>query len=263
MPHPSFLGETLLYDDREAGSYNFQGPEYRTFFPVLSVNSFSSDTYPSLLIPLIDLFKISAKLADLNRSTLIFSYLRIFESIFDKKLVYFLIMKKSILLLILLFTGSCIYAQKEFSTGWCQIVAGAQIAIIQGTSNDNGIDSNSWDVKTYKEGEILLAFAYSNDVYYCFDPVGRMVKVKGKSSLRKILYTGQPGYIDKDFRVNDKVTLYGKQTIWISAVNLQAQRAMILLKDGTKAGVDMPGLKFYTRWFDNISIGRPFVVAKP
>jgi hypothetical protein len=171
-------------------------------------------------------------------------------------------MKKFFLLLILLITGCSIYAQKEFTTAWYQIVPGAQIAIIQGTSND-GLDSNSWDVKKYKEGEILLAFAFTNDIYYCFDPEGRMVKVKGKNSLRKILYTGQPGYIDNDFRVNDKITLYGKQTIWISAVNLQAKRAMILLKDGTKAGVDMAGLKFYTKWFDYISIGRPYEEAKP
>lgn len=171
-------------------------------------------------------------------------------------------MKKSVLILILIIAGSRIFAQKEFTTAWYQIVTGAQIAIIQGTSND-GLDSNGWDVKTYKEGEILLAFALTNDVYYCFDPEGRMVKVKGKSSLRKILYSGQPGYIDKDFKVNDKITLYGKQTIWISVINLQAKRAMILLKDGTKAGVDMTGLKFYTRWFDYISMGRPYVVAKP
>ena len=171
-------------------------------------------------------------------------------------------MKKSAILLILLIFGCKILAQPSFTTSWYQISPGAQVAIIQGTSND-GVDSNSWDVKTYKEGEILLAFAFTNDVYYCFDPEGRMVKVKGKAGLRKILITGQPGYIEKDFKVNDKITLYGKQSIWISAIDMQAKRAMILLKDGTKAGVNVPGLKLYTKWFDLISIGRPFEVAKP
>lgn len=171
-------------------------------------------------------------------------------------------MKKSAILLILLIFGSRVFAQKDLTAAWYYIAPGAQVAVIQGTSND-GLDSNSWDVKSYKEGEILLAFAFVNDVYYCFDPEGRMVKVKGKAGLRKILIPGQPGYIEKDFKVNDKVTLYGKQTVWISVTNMPSNRAMIMLKDGTKAGVDMPGLKFYTRWFDFISIGRPFVVIQP
>lgn len=171
-------------------------------------------------------------------------------------------MKKSAILVILLLFGSRIFAQKELAVAWYQIAPGAQVAIIQGNSND-GQDSNSWELKSYKEGEILLAFALTNDVYYCFDPEGRMVKVKGKAGLRKIIVSGQPGYIENDFRVNDKVTLYGKQTIWVSAIDMQAKRAMILLKDGTKAGVSTLGLKLYTRWFDLISMGRPFVIAKP
>jgi hypothetical protein len=171
-------------------------------------------------------------------------------------------MKKVFLILIIGLAGNSIFAQKEFVTAWYQIVPGAQIAIIQGTSND-GLDSNSWDVKKYREGEILLAFALTSDVYYCFDPEGRMVKVRGKTSLRKILISGQPGYIEKDFKVNDKVTLLGKQTIWVSGINLQTKRAMILLKDGSKASVDLTGLKFYTKWFDFISMGRPYVEAKP
>jgi hypothetical protein len=171
-------------------------------------------------------------------------------------------MKKLFMILFLLVAGSSSHAQKEFTAAWYQIIPGAQIAILQGNSNEPA-DSNSWDVKRYKEGEILLAFAFSNNDYYCFDPEGRMVKVKGKSSLRKIVYSGQPGYIEKDFRVNDKITLYGKQTLWINGINLPGNRAMILLKDGTRAGVDMDGLKTYTRWYDYMSIGRPYVVAKP
>ena len=171
-------------------------------------------------------------------------------------------MKKLVVLIVLLIIGSKIFAQKDFDAAWYQITPGTQVAIIQGTSND-GLDSNSWDTKTYKEGEILLAFAFANEVYYCFDPEGRMVKVKGKAGLRKIQITGQPGYIERDFRVNDKITLYGQQTVWISAINTEAKRANILLKDGTKASVDIMGLKFYTKWFDYISVGRPFVVAKP
>ena len=171
-------------------------------------------------------------------------------------------MKKPAIILILFILGCRIYAQKDLAAAWYQIAPGAQVAIIQGTSND-GLDSNSWDTKSYKEGEILLAFSFVNDIYYCFDPEGRMVKVKGKTGLRKIIVPGQPGYIERDFKVNDKVTLIGPQTVWISAIDMQAKRAMILLKDGTKASVDITGLKLYTKWFDFISIGRPFVIAKP
>ena len=171
-------------------------------------------------------------------------------------------MKKSVIIIILLIFGCRVFAQKDLATAWYQITPGAQVAIIQGTSNDL-LDSNSWDTKTYKEGEILLVFAFVNDVYYCFDPEGRMVKVKGKTGLRKIIVPGQPGYIERDFKVNDKVTLNGSRTVWISAMDMQGKRAMILLNDGTKAGVDITGLKLYTKWFDFISLGRPYVVAKP
>jgi hypothetical protein len=171
-------------------------------------------------------------------------------------------MKNSALLIILLIFGSSMYAQTTFTTAWYQINPGAQVAVIQGTSND-GLDSNGWDVKTYREGEILLAFAFTNDTYFCFDPEGRMVKVKGKAGLKKILITGQPGYIEKDFTVNDKITLYGKQTLWIASIDFYAKKAMILMKDGTKASTKTDGLKLYTKWFDFLSVGRPFIVAKP
>jgi hypothetical protein len=171
-------------------------------------------------------------------------------------------MKKTVLLLILLIFVSRIFAQKDLVPSWYQITRGAQVAIIQGTSND-GLDSNSWDVKSYREGEILLAYAYLNDVYYCFDPEGRMVKVKGKTGLKKIMIPGKPGYFEKEYTVNDKITLYGKQAIWITSMDLKTKRAIILLKDGTKTGVEITGLKLYTKWFDFLSVGRPFIVAKP
>jgi hypothetical protein len=199
--------------------------------------------------------KTAAKLALINDYRLI-----------NRKFEYYFIicpkMKKSVIFIILIIIGCSIYAQKDFTAAWYQITPGAQAAIIQGNSNDLP-DSNSWDTKTYKEGEILLAFAFVNDLYYCFDPEGRMVKVKGKTGLRKIQGAGQPGYIENDYRVNDKVTLHGPRTVWISAIDMQSKRAMILLNDGTKAGVDVAGLKLYTKWFDFISMGRPFVIAKP
>jgi len=104
------------------------------------------------------------------------------------------------------------FAQTEsFSPGWYIIQHGAQYAILLPSGEDFYWDDYNSQIQ-YPEvstlymavNEAVLAFAFSKNKYYCFDPNGRIIVFKGVASLSQAP-ASQTGVI----HLNETITLPG------------------------------------------------------
>lgn len=143
---------------------------------------------------------------------------------------------KFITLILVLFFSANAKSQVDTSVGWYQILPEAQVKVILGNSSDN---SNKIDISsiTYSVNEVLLVFAFSKDVYYCYDPDGRMVLIKGKASLKRITLVGRPVTIISEVSIGLETKLKVGNNVWLIGFNSANKTATILLADGTKADV--------------------------
>jgi hypothetical protein len=102
-------------------------------------------------------------------------------------------MKKIILLSVILIVLQInVKAQAgAFTPGWYIIQPSATYSIITPGYNDLVVDDNG-DI-SYPDyasllmgaGEVVIAFDFNKDKYYCFDPLGRMIAFSGAGSLIK------------------------------------------------------------------------------
>jgi hypothetical protein len=134
-----------------------------------------------------------------------------------------------------------------FTTGWYMIKTGAQVKVVQGNSDDatNSID---WSSINYSTNEVLIAFNFQKDKYYCYDPEGRVVLVKGKNSLQKIEAIGRPAHVKNEIKIGLDATLNSGNNVWLIGYNAANKTASILLVDGQKTEVpvsDVDDLKDY------------------
>lgn len=163
-------------------------------------------------------------------------------------------MKKLILSLsLVLFIALNSFSQTEgFSTGWYIVKSGATTGVIKGNSADvsNKVD---WKKIGYSVNEVLLAFDFSKDIYYCYDPDGRVVLVKGKASLQKITVPGRPGNITEDVKLGLDLTLHNGNNVWLTDFNAAAKTATILLVDGNKVDIPQTSIRDNKDYFDSLT----------
>lgn len=160
-------------------------------------------------------------------------------------------MKKLFILFLIVFVASSsINAQTEvFAAGWHIVKSGAQVKVIQGNSND-AYNSTDWHLISYGHNEVLLAFSFSKDKYYCYDPEGRIVIVKGKESLQKIDVAGRPGHIIEEVKLGLDASLNNGNNVWLTGFNPTTKTATILLADGQKAEIPQSSIQDLKEFFD-------------
>ncbi len=160
-------------------------------------------------------------------------------------------MKKSVYLLVL-FVIICKFSftQAEvFSAGWYQVLTNAQVKVIKGNYYD-AVNEVIFTDLTYNANEVLLVFNFSKDIYYCYDPEGRLVLVKGKLSLKKIDTIGRPGYILEEVKIGLDISLVQGNNVWIVGNNASDKTTQILLNDGSKVSIPQNSIRDLKEWLD-------------
>jgi len=150
----------------------------------------------------------------------------------------------------LVFTSSQSIAQSDvFTTGWYMIKSGAQVKVVQGNSDDSSLN-NDWTTLSYSANEVLIAFNFSKDKYYCYDPEGRVVLVKGKNNLQKIETNGRPAHVKDEIKLGLDATLNSGNNVWLIGYNAANKTATILLIDGQKAEVPQGNIDDLKDYYD-------------
>jgi hypothetical protein len=160
-------------------------------------------------------------------------------------------MKKIILTLsIVIFTSLSSFAQTDtISLGWYMVKSGAQVKVIQGNSDDV-IRKIDWSNITYAANEVLIVFLFAKNNYYCYDPNGRIVMVKGKASLQKIDSKGRPGHINEHVKIGLDHSLSQGNNVWLTGFNPATKTATILLADGQKVDISQSSIQDLKEYFD-------------
>jgi hypothetical protein len=162
-------------------------------------------------------------------------------------------MKKGLLLLSIAF-HSFVFSQSEqlFQPGWYMVKVGAQLKVVQGNSDDVLIERD-WTEISYDENEVLLVFNFSKDKYYCYDPEGRVVLVRGMESLNKINVTGRPGRIYDEsgsVKVGLDLSLNNGNNVWITGYNSASKTTIILLVNGQKIEIPQENIQDLKEYVD-------------
>lgn len=160
-------------------------------------------------------------------------------------------MKKLFLTLLIAFVCKLsVNSQTDlFTPGWHIVKTGAQVKVVQGNSKDTH-DKLDWHLLSYGHNEVLLVFNFSKDKYYCFDPEGRIVIVKGKAFLQKIDMAGRAAHIIEEVKLGLDATLSVGNNVWLTGFNSTTKTATILLSDGQKADVPQSSIQDLKEYFD-------------
>ena len=157
---------------------------------------------------------------------------------------------KILTLVIVLLSAVSSNAQTDgFAPGWFLVKSGAQVKVIQGCSDDatNQID---WTQISYSANEVLLAFNFSKEKYYCYDPSGRIVLVKGLASLQRITLPGRPVHIIESVKIGLDHDLNVGNNVWLTAYNSANKTATILSVDGQKFDIPQSNIQDLKDFYD-------------
>ncbi|MEI6767255.1 MAG: hypothetical protein WCM76_16615 [Bacteroidota bacterium] len=129
-----------------------------------------------------------------------------------------------------------------FTPGWYIIQSSAAYSVIMPgysdlITDDNGIISEP-DLANLPMagGEIVLAFDFNKDKYFCFDPLGRMVVFSGAASLTKAPDAPGCGV----GLMNETITLIGGEELgagayyWIIGQDIAKSTVTIMVQGGQK-----------------------------
>ena len=161
-------------------------------------------------------------------------------------------MKKLLFVFFIALTPVLFSQTESFQLGWYMVKAGAQLKVVQGNSDDV-YQERDWDQVSYDENEVLLVFNFTKDKYYCYDPDGRVVLVKGKESLKKIDIIGRPGKIQDEsgsVKIGLDLTLNNGNNVWITGFNSSTKTAIIMLVDGQKVEIPQANIQDLKEYID-------------
>lgn len=133
--------------------------------------------------------------------------------------------------------------------GWHLVTAGTEVMVIQGNSND-AIKNNNINEIIYSQNEAVFVFMKSDNIYYCFDPEGRLVLFKG-AALYKVTVEGRPMMVREKTRINLNQTLSAGNNVWVVGFDPSKKSATILLNDGKTVDILETSLKDFKDYFDS------------
>jgi hypothetical protein len=159
-------------------------------------------------------------------------------------------MKK--IIFISIFAGICFISKSQnqaISLGWHMLKSGAQVKVIQG--NSGAVSSNyNWSQINYENNEVLNVFNVSKDKYYCYDPEGRIILVKGQSPLQKIEMQGRPVVLVEEVKIGLDKKFQKGNFVWLIGFNSSTKTASILLSDGSVIEIPQNSAQDLKEYFD-------------
>ncbi|MCS7078379.1 MAG: hypothetical protein NZ455_16830 [Bacteroidia bacterium] len=127
--------------------------------------------------------------------------------------------------------------------------SGAQIKFIKDTSLYHGSVHSKY---SYHANQVLLAFNFVKDKYYCYDPEGRLVVVKGKDNLEKINTAGRIGHITQRVKLDLDHSLEPGNDVWIVGFSPVNKSAIIQLLNGKKFEIPQEAVLDIKEYYDII-----------
>lgn len=150
-------------------------------------------------------------------------------------------MKKIILILIPLLSIISSFAQTvTFTPGWYIVEKGASYASYDPLQLVGGIESATTDGDSIadilfglKAGEAVFASELSSDIYYCFDPSGTPILIKGKHSLTKAPSGFGVGIIISEIQLLSGASVSEGMYVWIVGQDVAKQTIKIQLNNNS------------------------------
>lgn len=139
-------------------------------------------------------------------------------------------LKQIPILLLMLFTVVNAIAQSN-TTGWYIIEQDAQYAEYDPFEPEKNINVDSETNLSLYTGEVVFVTEFANDVYYCFDPSGNTIVIRGKASLTKAPEGAGVGIMLKDIQLISGNTITAGMFVWIVGQDIGKQTISIRLAD--------------------------------
>lgn len=117
------------------------------------------------------------------------------------------------------------------TTGWYIIEPGAQYAEYDPFEPEKNINIDSEATLNLYTGEVVFVTDFTNDVYYCFDPSGNTIIIRGKASLTRAPEGAGVGIMLKDIQLISGNTITAGMFVWIVGQDIGRQTISIRLAD--------------------------------
>jgi hypothetical protein len=150
-------------------------------------------------------------------------------------------MKKTSLLIVAVLLTCGAFAQ-TFTAGWYIVEKGAQFSaydiwdLAQGKTPAE--EEMNFGLKT---GETVFVTELKGDVYYCFDPSGKPLLIKGKNVLSKTPVGFGIGVVTEEILLLSGESLVGGMFVWIVGQDVGKQTIKVQLENNTT--LDVPETK--------------------
>lgn len=157
---------------------------------------------------------------------------------------------KKLIFIFCLFCGITINAQ-DTTPGWYIVEASAKYLNYTEHSEREASYSNGEvlpDTGSYflGKGEVLFVASFENNMYTCFDPVGQMIIVKGKSSLSKVPAGAGVGLITEAIDLIDGETIDEGLFVWITGQDVGKGTIKIRLHAGKEFDIPKANIALFT-----------------
>jgi hypothetical protein len=154
-------------------------------------------------------------------------------------------LKHLIIIAIALFTSVNISAQTN-TAGWYIVEQGAQYAEYDPFEPEKDANGDSGTQLTLYTGEVVFVTEYTNNLYYCFDPSGNTIVVKGAESLKKAPEGAGVGIILNDIQLISGNTISAGMFVWITGQDIGKQTIRIQLDDNKAYDVPQSQIELLT-----------------
>jgi hypothetical protein len=144
-------------------------------------------------------------------------------------------MKRTFLLIAMcIMTFISVGQTTTFTPGWYIVEKGATYASYDPITLASGIDESFMDssisiIFGLKAGETVFATELSADIFYCYDPSGTPILIKGKQALTKAPQGFGVGIISSEIQLLSGVTLTEGMYVWIIGQDVAKQTIKIQL----------------------------------
>jgi hypothetical protein len=144
-------------------------------------------------------------------------------------------MKKMFLLITALLLTIFSFGQSTtFTAGWYIVEKGATYTDYDLIELASGKDATDVEGVAFvlKAGEAVFATELSGDVYYCFDPSGTPILIKGKTALTKAPTGFGVGIIVAEIQLLSGESLTAGMYVWIIGQDIAKQTIKIQINNG-------------------------------
>ncbi len=169
-------------------------------------------------------------------------------------------MRNTIIVLSFILLNGYFVNSQDFVPGYYIINSNAEYAVAIQSGLDHYTDENGcnhqFDIQDLKmnEGEVVLAYEFSKNKYYCFDPNGRMVVFQGPNCLTKapISEGSGVGKMEETIALIDGSNLEEGSYYWIIGQNTANSTVKIQVDNGKTYDIPTNKITLYGVLIKNI-----------